>query len=298
MVEVMSSDSKRKLRKQFSKFVVRHDCGVGAYARAFRVIRDREWKVFAFGGTPRGVFEYGHRYIPRDLDLVISDEHFPPFEFAFKSHIIRTNRFGGLNIRFGNVLIDAWPLSATWAFREKHISEVSFENLPKTTFLNIDSIAIEIIPTKGCARKIHESGFFSALKSRTLDISMEVNPFPALCAIRNLQMSRRFGLKLSHRLAFYTFEMLSNIPLNDFLKVQISHYKNVVFDANSINQIRKKLENGLASIDGHSVAIFPTRPKQMELGLDWESSIVAKNIVHSDLAINDGVWPSSDINGS
>src|ERR1041385_2040601 len=132
MGEIHSQLLERTLRHRFAGFVSRRGNQMGTLLDTIRIMRERGWTAYAFGGTPRGVFDNGKRYRPRDLDLVFDNDHFQFFESSFEQHILRRNRFGGLHLRVDKLVIDAWPLSATWAFREGLVSGPSFANLPKT----------------------------------------------------------------------------------------------------------------------------------------------------------------------
>ena len=265
MVKDENNSPDRALRQLFSQFVSRRDARITTLMDTVRIMRERGWTAFAFGGTPRGVFDSGRHYHPRDLDLVFDDEHFPFFESAFERHILRRNRFGGLHLRIDHLAIDAWPLSATWAFREGIVHQAVFENLPKTTFLNIDGIIIEVAPQRGKARRVYEAGFFEAWRNRTLDINLRENPFPALCVVRTLQISLRFGFRLSLRLAMYLSEAMHGLSPADLESAQLSHYGTAEFSIQKLQKIRERLYKHLATGALFPLALFPVRPDQLEL---------------------------------
>lgn len=197
--------------------------------------------------------------------MVFDDEHFPYFESAFESYILRRNSYGGLRLHVNDLAIDAWPLSATWAFREGHIREPSFEKLPSTTFLNIDGVIVEVTPAKGKRRRIFENGFFSGWKEKTLDINLLANPYPSICVVRTLRISKHFGFLLSHRLVVYMWDMLGRIAIPAFEKAQLKHYGQIEFEAKVLRDLRQHLEKHLASGSTFPFALFPARPEQMEL---------------------------------
>ena len=255
----------RVLRQLFSQFVSRREARLTTLMDTVRIVRERGWTAFAFGGTPRGVFDNGRHYRPRDLDLVFDDEHFSFFESAFERHVLKRNRFGGLHLRIENLVIDAWPLSKTWAFREGLVQKATFENLPKTTFLNIDGIIIEVAPQRGKPRQIHEAGFFTAWQNKTLDINLRENPFPALCVVRTLQLSLRFGFRLSRRLAMYLSEAMNSLSLAELESTQLSHYGRVEFSTQMLQGIHDCLRRHLATVGLFPLALFPVRPDQLEL---------------------------------
>ena len=227
------------------------------------LMRTRGWTAFAFGGTPRGIYDNGKQYRPRDLDLVFDDEHFLSFESAFERYIVRRNSYGGLRMNVEGLSIDAWPLKNTWAFRQGWMKPATFENLPATTFLNIDAIIIEITPHRGKQRRVFEKGFFSGWHDKTMDINFEPNPYPAICVARTLHMARRFGFRLSRRLVVYLWRMLGKIELSVLERWQIKHYGYVEFEIPVMRKIRVELERYLEEHTLFPMALFQVRPEQL-----------------------------------
>ena len=228
-----------RLRAVASDFVQQHESRVRLLTcRA----RERRWSIFAFGGVPRGLVEHGARYIPRDLDLVFDDESFEEFSREFSQQITRRTRFGGLHLSLSGLDVDAWPLSATWAFREKLVTRISFERLPETTFLNLDGIVIQFATSQGRARAVYASGLEKVRKSRALDIELLPNPYPALCVIRSIRLADARLLPLAPRLAHYCLQELSTRKLSEFVEIQTSHYNSLFYSENALRRIRLELE--------------------------------------------------------
>jgi hypothetical protein len=259
----VQQSSEQILRKRFGDFVTRNGGRLQSLIETTKLFRSRGWTAFAFGGTPRGVYGNGLRYSPRDVDLVFDDEHFPFFETVFHNSIKRRNSFGGLHLQIGNLAIDAWPLSATWAFREGYVGNPSFEKLPSTTFLNIDGIIVEMVPSRGKQRRIFEHGFFSGWQHKTLDINFVKNPYPSICVARTLHISKHFGFQLSNRLAKYILEMLGRLTVYAIENAQLKHYGFVEFDARWLIKIRQQLDRHLNANSLLPIALFS--PAQMEL---------------------------------
>lgn len=231
-----------RLRAAASDFVQQHETRARPLAEK---ARERDWSVFVFGGVPRGLAESGGRYIPRDLDLVFDDAAFECFASEFASSITRRTRFGGLHLCLNGLQVDAWPLSATWAFREKLVAQASFSNLPKTTFLNCDGIVLQFATRRGQARAVYAQGLEKAEKRGALDIELRANPFPALCVVRSLRMASNRLLPLAPQLAEYCWRELAAHDLADFVDVQSSHYGSVSFTESSLRRIRARLERHL-----------------------------------------------------
>ncbi len=269
MVEATES-LERKLRHKFSQFVSSRNEGVASVLDTLSKMRMRGWTAFVFGGIPRGVFDNGRHYQPRDLDLVFEDEHFDYFESAFEHCLQKRNSYGGLRLQISGTSVDAWPLSATWAFREGYVERPSFETLPKTTFLNIDGIIVEAVVKPGRKRRVYESGFFTGWKKRILEINLRDNPHPAICVVRTLHISKRYGFKISHRLSMYLWQMLTAMPLRELELAQANHYGRVEFDCDSLETFTEQLENHLDSSSLFPFALFPTPAVQGEFHLRVE----------------------------
>ncbi len=253
------------MQKRFADFISRRSRGLDDLIKTTEIFRSRGWTAFAFGGTPRGVYDNGMRYKPRDLDLVFDDNDFNFFQSAFSKYILRRNSFGGLKVQINDLIIDAWPLSATWAFRHGYIANPSFENLPSTTFLNVDGIIIELIPKKSKKRRCFENGFFSGWKEKTLDINLTENPYPSICVIRTLHIARNFGFRISRTLAIYLYDMMSRIASSILIKAQLKHYGKIEFEIKDLHGFQWILENFLANDTAPSIALFPLRPEQIDL---------------------------------
>ena len=260
-----SESLERQLRRQITEFVSRSNPAVQSVIDTLGKLRTRGWTAFIFGGIPRGVFGQGRRYQPRDLDLVFDDEHFEYFESAFEHCIQRRNNYGGLRLRMGDAAVDAWPLHGTWAFRQGYVDGPSFERLPATTFLNIDAIVVEAVPAPGKKRRVYECGFFSGWSERTLEINLEMNPHPGICVARTLRISRRYGFRLSNRLAMYVWRMLATSPLEDISAAEAKHYGRVEFSVENLRGIRQRLENHLTHNPPSPATLFPIPPEQCEL---------------------------------
>lgn len=255
----------KELRKKFNSFIRSQRSPTTPLWDALNMLRSKQWTAYSFGGIPRGVLDLGAKYNPRDLDLVFDDNDFFEFEKAFYQIIKKRNSYGGLKLNFNGLAIDAWPLSATWAFREKLIKNVSFESLPRTTFLNIDGIIVEVNPREKKRRRVFESGFYSSWAQHVLDINLIENPHPEICFARTLQISRRFGFKVSQRLAMYLWDVFQTTPISKLQDAQHMHYGKVEISGNELLEAYRNLDYGLNNGAFFPIQVFPRRPGQMEL---------------------------------
>ena len=234
MAEALTAFRSR-LRERFTEFIARQREVASPLLDAFR---ERKWKAFVFGGTPRGVFDEGACYKPRDIDLVFDDVHFEEFAACFSDSIKRRTRFGGLHLKIGHLAIDAWPLHGTWAFRQGIVSGASFENLPRTTFFNADAIVISLIP-KWRGREFYEAGFRRAWEEGILDINLENNPFPALCVVRAFRLASNFRFHFSPRLVRYLAENMETLTDGELVDLQQSHYGQTLFNRTRLGELRR-----------------------------------------------------------
>lgn len=180
-------------------------------------------ELVLFGGAIRDAYVYGESAKPRDFDFVVSGPH------ADLDHLLRSgcwaysmNRFGGYKVHLGEVVADVWSLSSTWAFRERIVRDVEVATLPRTVFLNVDSVALSLT-----TRELVESGFCDAVRHKVLDIVLESNPLPSLNVLRALRLKSELGFRFSDRLKDYVHAWLlnHNDPYHELSTLEESRYK-------------------------------------------------------------------------
>ena len=199
---------------------------------------------------------------PRDVDIVVDGVSIQELESLFSDVLVRKTRFGGLHLNVQGWMIDVWPLSDTWALKELSICGRDFEALTRTTFLNVEAATISLSVQHG-ARMVHAHGFFEAIKTKTLDINLEENPFPELAAIRTLITAYKLNYALSRRLARYVIHYTSRTPIEQLVQIQFSHYGFARFDRNIIYDWVSAVRNQVGT---QSVVRIPSgKPTQMLL---------------------------------
>lgn len=179
--------------------------------------------IVLFGGVLRDLMTDGHACKPRDVDLVVDEHSLRRIEETFAERIVRRTRFGGLHLRINEIPIDLWSLPQTWAFEQGHI-KTEFEQLPRTTFLNVEAVIARFDPSTQAEPEIFEYGFFEAMRTRVLEINFEPNPFPELCVIRSLVCAMKLRFSIGPRLARYISRQASSCDDERFEQVQESHY--------------------------------------------------------------------------
>ena len=201
---------------------------------ALNRLTDKGMQAVLFGGTLRDLMLRGPSTEPRDVDVVV-DTSVDELTRLFADILVRKTRFGGLHLNARGWMIDVWPLSETWAFRELNVGSGDFEALTRTTFLNVEAATVDLGRRPG-GRRVYACGFFEAVKTRTLDINLEENPFPQLAAIRALITASALNYGMSTRLAKYVAHYLRETPPEHFLQIQASHYGWIRCDINGMRK--------------------------------------------------------------
>lgn len=226
-----------------------------------QMLRQNGWEAVIFGGVLRDLVFYGPAKRPRDVDIVVdcSSEQLRSWlsDFSYK-----TTRFGGFKLEFKKWNFDIWPLEDTWAFATGHMAP-TFDNLPKTTFFNIEGIAAQLNTTPGRKRTLYSFGFANAISSRILDINFEPNPFPQLCIIRGLLTALRYNLLVSTRLGRYMTEKGDKSEIKEIVQTQFKHYGIVRLRAKDIVLCLDNIEHQLAKNWETPVKLSSTPEEQM-----------------------------------
>ncbi len=228
---------KKLLRSEVASFC-RHDKTrwKNSISATIGEIRERHWNAVFFGGTLRSLLlsrlSNNLPGRPRDIDIVMNGANLEDLRDSFKPYIARQTRFGGLKLKRVNWQFDVWPLEETYAFKENGIRSPTFEDLPTTTFFNVESIAMEVWPKRGCPRKIFSSDdqFFRGVINRTIEINREQNPFPELCVVRAIVMAANLKWKIGPRLLLYLAEHGHTMTTATFEGIQVKHYGRVQWD--------------------------------------------------------------------
>jgi hypothetical protein len=228
------------LRSRISRFLTQPAPWKKDLRLIVKAFRENNWDAVVFGGVLRDLALYGPSERPRDVDIVVnclSSE----LSTWLSSFPVQRTRFGGFRVRVHKWNFDIWSLRETWAFAMANM-EPTFENLPKTTFFNIEAIAAQLNATRGHKRALYSFGFVEAISSKILDINFEPNPFPQLCIVRGLLTATRHDLLLSPRLAQYIATRADRREIAEIMDVQLRHY-------GVVRLLTKDVENWLDHID-------------------------------------------------
>jgi hypothetical protein len=256
----------RKVLRAFSRFVSRlraTDPVMFGFCQGFSV---RGWEAVVFGGLPRDLVSGIGTSKIRDIDIVVHGVSPEDLADACAPWIRRRTRFGGLHLKVGDWPVDIWRLEDTWALRRNSLP-LSLSQLPKTTFLTSESIAVSLHTQVGQERKVFAERFFESIASRVVDINYESNPYPELCVVRSLVTAFRLNVAIAPDLCVYIANVGAGMSRTDLEAVQLSHYGGVRYPgatlASCISRIVVHVEN-----HGRTMTFWPAPRQQLTLLLE------------------------------
>lgn len=253
------------LRNRVSRFLNSRARLKAPLIAALRRLSEQKLPAVIFGGALRDLMVHGPAAEPRDIDVVVDGASVEELTNLFRDVVVRRTRFGGLHLNVKGWMVDVWPLADTWALRELGIGCRDFQALTRTTFLNIEAVIVDLTKYQRMGRQIHSSGFFEAIRSCTLDINLEENPFPELSAIRTLVTASTLKYGMSKRLARFVIHHVDRIPLEQFVQIQLSHYGRVRLDTETIHAWSKMIRCQMTT---QPVVRLPLKPVQLPLWQD------------------------------
>lgn len=232
----MASDKNTDLiKKQFSTFLrsVKRSKKKSVYKNLLEYIDGCNGRAFLFGGAVRDIYFNGKDARPNDFDVVLIDSEVDEFLKGFKGHQIVRNNFGGYKICYQGVSVDVWEIENTWAFRNKRVEYLGIKSILETTFLNIESILIELNP-KRRGREVYYQDFFSAVENEMLDVNLIDNPNLELSYSRIIHFSIIHNLYFSEGLISWMRDQVLNVHVKDVLKKYEAKYGLVETEQNRI----------------------------------------------------------------
>jgi hypothetical protein len=230
------------------------------------------------GGTLRDLLvgpDSRHRSVePRDIDIIVGGATREQLQDVLREALVleRLTRFGGLHLckrlpTGSCVLFDIWTLSDTWGFHSQNIAP-RIEDFPGTTFLNIDSCAIELQQPAGRQREFFAKGFFEGIANRVMDVNYAPNPYPYVCVARALVLAARLNFTITRPLAEFILNHSAAGGIEALIEAQQSHYGMVRCDAREfgvwLHQIRRQFDSGQLAI-----GIEVSRARHLELWRDY-----------------------------
>ncbi len=266
---------KRELRSRIGRFVAtdskrRHP---HLYS-ALEEIRVTKKPAYLCGGAVRDLL-LSNNGTPRDLDIIVGYVSREKLATLFSNNVKGTTGLGGLKLQVKDWSIDMWPLQDTWAFKEGKVSGKGFSDYPKTTFLDIDAIAIELFSTRRQKRKIYSKGFFEAISSKTIELNFEDNPEPAKCIVRALQVAKKYNFAIGPKLARYMASYTKRMGIEELAGIYQRRYVSARVTAEKLRNCMKIIETQLQTSSKSPVKVFAGQ----------DGGVIEQ---HSDLCKNNG----------
>lgn len=262
-----------RLRQHVTRFIGNRSPNRVGLARVLGEIRERRWHAFLFGGVLRDLMVHGSCVRPRDVDIVVDNVSLSDLASAFEPFVVRRTRFGGLHLSVDGWMFDIWPLADTWALREGFVGSRGPFALPRTTFLNVEAVAVEIGVPPGRPRRLCAHGFFEGIVTRTLEVNLEENPFPALCVVRSLITAARLGFKIGPRLAGYIVSHSRDVPIAELLAAQCAHYGRIRASKGELREWLRVVRDEYRLSRSNTVVLPMAHPRQLEL---WSDPLAAR----------------------
>ncbi|MES2459315.1 MAG: hypothetical protein V4671_01940 [Armatimonadota bacterium] len=191
-----------------------------------RTLQERGMRTAVFGGAVRDVARFGPSYRPRDIDLVVEGASNEVLLSLFSSYVIRSTRFGGLRLNYNGYLVDIWPLQDTWAFRQGLVSDVTFQGLTRTTFLDVEAVAVVVGGTLPERMRMYEYNFLDAMHGGCVDISLKENPWPCQSLVRALLTASLLEFGIGDRLLQFAREQVASVHQDELIRIARGLYGN------------------------------------------------------------------------
>lgn len=212
------------LRKRVSYFVNETLFRYSSLAILLKRMKQHNLSAFLCGGVLRDVL-LRKKALPRDIDIIVHDIQRDDLERLFSDFNINYTRFGGISILIKDWKVDIWPLSETWAFKERYVPfNNCFSDYTKTTFLNIEAVAVELFTKRGRKRTIYSKGFFDSMSKRVLEINLEENPDPEINITRAIYMSMIYHFALGPHLRHYISERSDQLNIERIRRILKNSY--------------------------------------------------------------------------
>jgi hypothetical protein len=268
------------LRKKFRYFLADSSPQKRARKKVVERLGSLQWDACVFGGTLRDIAIAGPYSPVRDIDIVVSSVDAEEIGREMREWVVRRNQFGGLRLNVDGTLFDMWSLQDTWAFRHWGLPDgtglfTTFEQLPLTTFLTVESIVILLRPEPLAGRTVYEHGFFESLNTRVVELNRAENPYPALCIARALITANRLGFGLGTRLIKYLANAFAQTKCLDIVEAQQKHYGRVVLSGDTLGKYQIAIEAAVKRGDCEPLDLRV----EPQLAWDWAQPESAEQIL-------------------
>jgi hypothetical protein len=134
----------------------------------------------------------------------------------------------------------------------------------------VEAIVVSI-EDGGKLGKIYEHEFFRAMRTKTIDINLEDNPYPALSAVRALATATRIRFALSSRLAKYILSTAERMGITSLISAQETHYGYVRFRKSELDSLIRYIAATLERYPDKPISLLPLRGEQLSFKWRIES---------------------------
>jgi len=257
MVDSRIQKLEDELRARVRRFVADDSKWCSCRYKALRKIREFERQAFLCGGAVRDILlsDNRNKIVPRDLDIILGYAEIKNVADSFSDCTKRWNCYGGVSIQVKDWSIDMWPLQKTWAFEQKHVEGKGFSDFPKTTFLNIEAVAVQLFGRRGKKREIYSKGFFEAILNNTIEINLKDNPNPPMCIVRSLSVAKKLKFAIGPKLAKYISHYANQIGLEKLLELYHVRYSTTHISANELYSYIRAIEEQLRISDNEPIKL-------------------------------------------
>ena len=270
----------------------------GAVLRLRRSLREHGCRAFLFGGILRHLVSGKAHRMPRDIDIVIDVPPNGAIEGALAGFVSQRNRFGGVRLSIDGVGFDLWSLPSTWAFAEGLATPQSFDALPRTTFFNVQAIAVELGPDPAHSREVHNAGFFEALSTRLLETNLEDNPYPKSCVVRALAMAQSEDMRLGPKLQDYIARHGPAVSNAELVSLQRDHFGRIVESPSSMRDSIEEFARARCAAKGVAEFSSGSRPQSSITAADLtENACSAVRDYRGEVEGELGAWAAAQLPG-
>ena len=193
--------------------------------------------VYVFSGIIRNFFLGDTNF--RDLDIVVRDvDCVMKIMRTTKGRVdFKVNSFGGVKVKFQNLIIDLWGLSNTWGIKKENM-DLSPHSLLKTAFFNFSAIVFDYNNTKF----YYDNAFVDFLETKIMDVVYLENPNIPLCIINSCYYREKYGFGLSLNLCRWLFVNYIRLAYVDkrksiFDDLQKKHFSKIVVSHEQIREL-------------------------------------------------------------
>lgn len=193
--------------------------------------------VYLIGGVLREYRDNETIRELRDADFIIDVENDELWQKMLAEYQPEGNHFDGYKFHCeNNFLVDIWEIDKTWAYRNSVVpfeKDNYLESLPKTVFLNLDSIIYDLNMDTW-----YDGIYQQAIESKVLDIVLKDNPHVELNILRALVLRQRYQMTYSDELRNLILEYMNEDEnfVDSMMDIQYNRYHKEVLSKEMIVQ--------------------------------------------------------------